>query len=118
MDIYIPVKFKKGKFSAMLIPHFFQSAGKLYRQERNEEWIPIFNEDETPVMKEFGKYLGTEIDFAAGYTFSKAVAIKAGYSMMFVSETMQYLKETQKDTGNRWGWVMLIFKPTFYTNKK
>ena len=117
IDIYVPLKFNKNKFSVMMIPHFFMTAGNLYRQERDENWRPIFNEDYTPKMKEFGRYLGTEIDFAIGYAFSKAVAVKAGYSRMFATESMEYLKVTQKNKANTWGWVMLIFKPTFYQSK-
>ncbi|MCD4736608.1 MAG: hypothetical protein K8R53_11235, partial [Bacteroidales bacterium] len=60
------------------------------------------------------KGLGTEIDVACGYAVSKSAVIKAGYSMMFASESMEYLKGAQAKTGNTWGWVMLIFKPTFY----
>ena len=111
MDIYIPLKFKKDKISAMLIPHFFSTAGTLYRPEKDE------NFNDLPEMKEYSKGLGTEIDLVFGFAFSKSAVIKAGYSMMFASETMEVLKGTQKDKGNTWGWVMLIFKPTFYQSK-
>ncbi|OQX78069.1 MAG: hypothetical protein B6D61_06285 [Bacteroidetes bacterium 4484_249] len=117
MDIYIPLKFKKDKFSAMLIPHFFSTAGQLYRQERDDKWTLKYNDDGTPMMKELKKGLGTEIDLAFGFAFSKSVILKAGYSFMLASESMEYLKGTQKDKGNTWGWVMLIFKPTFYSSK-
>ncbi|MCD4732155.1 MAG: alginate export family protein, partial [Bacteroidales bacterium] len=117
IDIYVPLKFNKNKFSVMLIPHIFQTAGKLYRQERDDDWNLVVDENDNPVMKEFGRHLGTEIDFAIGYAFSKAVAVKAGYSRMFASESMEYLKVTQKDKANTWGWVMLVFKPTFYQSK-
>jgi len=108
MDIFIPIKYKKDKFSAMVIPHIFSTAGTLYRPEKDDD----FNDLED--MKEYSKGLGTEIDFVFGYAFSKAAVIKAGYSMMFASETMEVLKGTQKDKANTWGWIMLIFKPTFY----
>ena len=68
-------------------------------------------------MKEFSKSLGTEIDIAFGYAVTKGMTVKAGYSMMFASETMEYLKNTQVDAGNTWAWVMLVFKPTFYSSK-
>ena len=117
IDIFIPLKFKKDKFAAMLIPHFFQSAGTIYRQERDENWMPVVDDTGDPVMKEFGKGLGTEIDIAFSYSVSKPVAVKAGFSVMMPSESMQYLKNTQKDKLNSWGWVMLIIKPTFYQSK-
>jgi len=111
MDIYFPFKFKKDKISAMIIPHFFSTAGTLYRNEKDDD----FNDLEA--MKEYSKGLGTEIDLVFGYAFSKAVAVKAGYSVMFATETMEVLKNTQKDKANTWGWIMLIFKPTFYQSK-
>lgn len=117
MDISIPIKYKKGKFSAALIPHIFSSAGTMYRQERDNNWDLVVDDQGMPVMKELKKGLGTEIDFTVGYVVSKAAVIKAGYSMMFASESMEYLKGTQRDNGNTWGWVMLIFKPTFYQSK-
>jgi len=110
-DLYFPFKFKKDKISAMIIPHLFSTAGVLYRPEKDE------NFEDTDVMKEYIRYLGTEIDFAFGYTFSKAVAIQAGYSVMFATESMEILKNTQKDKANTWGWIMLVFKPTFYQSK-
>ena len=116
-DIYFPLKYKKNKISLMLIPHIFSTAGQMYRQEMDDQWKPVYNDDGTPKMVELNKGLGTELDLGFGYVFTKSVIVKAGYSMMFASESMEYLKNTQKDKGNTWGWVMLIFKPTFYQSK-
>ncbi len=119
MDISIPIKFKKDKFSAAVIPHIFSSAGTMFRQEMDEDWNPVFEDDGfTPVLKELDKGLGTEIDFTCGYAVSKAAHIKAGISFMMPSESMEYLKGTQANVGNTWGWVMFIFKPTFYKSEK
>lgn len=107
MDIYIPLKYKRNKFSAMLIPHFFSTAGTIYRFGKDDEF------NDTNELKEYSKGLGTEIDMSIGYAFSKSAVIKAGYSVMFASETMEVLKDRQAKTGNTWGWVMLVFKPPF-----
>ena len=117
MDIFIPIKYKKDKFSAALIPRIFSTAGTLYDVDRDSDWNPIINDDGSSKMKEYGKGLGTEIDIVLGYSVTKGMAIKAGYSMMFASETMEVLKNTQVDAGNTWAWVMLVFKPTFYQSK-
>ncbi|RLD56864.1 MAG: hypothetical protein DRJ05_10630 [Bacteroidetes bacterium] len=111
MDIFIPIKYKKDKFSAALIPHIFSTAGTLYAPEKDENFV------DKAEMKEYSKGLGTEIDIVLGYTVTKGMAVKAGYSMMFASETMEVLKGTQVDAGNTWAWVMLVFKPNFYTSK-
>ncbi len=118
VDFYLPLKFKKNKITAMAVPHFFSTSGQMYRQEMDENWQPVFESDGyTPVMKELNKSLGTELDLAFAYGFTKSVVVKAGYSMMFASKSMEYLKNTQKDKGNTWGWLMFIFKPTFYQSK-
>lgn len=112
LDIYIPLKYTDKKFSAMLIPHFFSTAGTVYRYEKDD------NFQNTATMKEYSKSLGTEVDIAVGYSVSKSVILQAGYSAMFASETMEVLKDTQAKAGNTWGWVMIVFKPTFYISEK
>ncbi|RUT73261.1 alginate export family protein [Ancylomarina longa] len=59
------------------------------------------------------KYLGTEVDLSVGYKYSKGVLIKAGYSQMFASDTMEVLKGGDKTKLQNWAWVMLVFKPKF-----
>jgi hypothetical protein len=103
-DIYLPVKFKKDKFFAVLIPHYFLSAAK----------VSQIQEDGS--LKEFSNGLGTEIDLVLGYTISKEVKLMAGYSQMIATETMQVLKGGNYKNSNNWAWVMLTFKPTFYKN--
>ncbi|QCX41102.1 hypothetical protein FF125_17910 [Aureibaculum algae] len=62
------------------------------------------------------KQLGTEADLAFNYNFSEAINIKAGYSQMFASEGMEYLKNNFDDNMNNWGWVMVTIKPTLFTS--
>jgi hypothetical protein len=103
-DIYLPIKFKKDKFSAALIPHYFMSAAKVSQVQ----------EDGT--LKEFSNGLGTEIDLVFAYAISKEVKLMAGYSQMFATETMGILKGTTHENSNNWAWVMITFKPTFFKN--
>jgi len=71
-----------------------------------------------------GSMLGTEIDLSFAYKLKKTVTLKAGYSHMLASETLASLKGTTYTSGtdaglgrtdqmNNWGYVMVIFKPTF-----
>ncbi len=71
-----------------------------------------------------GSMLGTEIDLSFSYKIKKTVTLKAGYSHMLASETLASLKGTTYTSGadaglgrtdqiNSWGYVMIIFKPTF-----
>jgi hypothetical protein len=101
IDLYVPLKYSKNKFSISLVPHFFSADGT------------ILNSDNTKAES----YLGTEIDISAGYKIIKSVSINAGYSQMFATESMEMLKGGSKDEINNWGWVMVAFKPNFFTKE-
>ncbi len=101
IDINTPFIYKKNKFSAVLIPHFFSAEGDL------------LNADSTKA----DAYLGTEIDLNLGYKIHKNIDFNVGYSHMFASESMEILKGGSKNETNNWAWVMVTFKPTFFNNE-
>ncbi len=98
-DINATFTYKKDKFSAKLIPHFFSSAAD------------VFNGGGTKMDNN----LGTEVDFTLGYKLAKEITLNAGYSKMFATETMEALKGGDKDANNSWGWIMLTFKPKLFS---
>ena len=106
LDIFIPLKYKKSKFSAALIPHFFQSAGDIY----------AMGDDGT--LKDYGKGLGTEIDVVIGYAIAPNATIQAGYSHLLPTESMQVIKGGNHENTNNWAWVMIDFTPTFFKSGK
>jgi hypothetical protein len=95
-DLFLGVKYSKDKFSTGLTAHVFSSAGEM----------DIQNSDLT-------KHLGTELDLAFGYNFDGGVVLNIGYSTMFASESMEYLKAGDSDEGNSWAYIMFVFKPNF-----
>jgi len=101
IDIYAPISFQKNKVGLKLIPHFFSADGNIMK----------------PGFENADSYLGTEIDFEVKYELVKNVMIFAGYSHMFATESMEYIKGGSKDETNNWGWVMVTFKPTFFKKK-
>ncbi len=101
LNVNIPFGYKKNKFSAALIPHFFSADGDILDA----------NNDKADA------YLGTEIDLALGYKIIKNVMFNVGYSQMFATESMEILKGGSKDETNNWAWVMVTFKPTFFSKK-
>ncbi len=101
IDVFAPIKFSKNKFSAALIPHFFFAAAE------------VIDTNKKPLKKS----LGTEVDFSVGYTLSKSVKIQAGYSQMFATKTLEALKGGNRGRTNNWAWLMITFKPTFFTSK-
>ncbi len=63
------------------------------------------------------RYLGTEIDIFAGFSLFDNATLRAGYSQMFASESMEVLKGGSRNETNNWVWLMLILKPEFLNNK-
>lgn len=58
-------------------------------------------------------YLGTEVDLYWGFNLAKGVAVKAGYSQLFASESMELLKGGDSNVTQNWGWMMIVMKPKF-----
>ena len=101
LDIYLPISYKKNKFSAELIPHMFQATADIA--------------DPNSAGSFLDQNLGTEIDLTLGYIVNKNVIFKCGYSQMLNSETLNYLKGVATpDNMNSWAWAMFVFKPTFF----
>ncbi len=99
-DINATLAYKKDKFSAKLIPHFFSAAADIYNGTTKMD-----------------SGLGTEIDLTAGYKIAKDISLSAGYSMMFATDSMEVLKGGDKDENNTWGWIMFTFKPKLFSYK-
>ncbi|MDG2194744.1 MAG: alginate export family protein [Polaribacter sp.] len=100
IDINATFAYKKGKFSAKVIPHLFSAAADVY--------------DGTTKMD---SNLGTEIDVNLGYTISSNSSVNIGYSKLFATNAMEVLKGGDKDENNSWAWVMFTFKPTLFSSK-
>ncbi len=98
-DIYATLGYKKGKFSAKLIPHFFSAPADIYSGTTKMD-----------------SNLGTEIDYVMTYKVADNISIKGGYSMMFATETMEVLKGGDSSKANTWGWLMFIFKPKLFSH--
>jgi hypothetical protein len=103
-DIYLVGKYKKKKFSSLLAFHYFASAAKVL--------------DPANTSNTMNNYLGLEMDIVVGWALAKNVSLNAGYSQMFASETMKVLKEGDHNATNNWAWLMLTFKPQFFSNVK
>ncbi len=97
-DINITLAYKKDKFSAKLIPHFFSAAADVF--------------DGATKMD---NKLGTEIDFTMGYKIAKDISFNVGLSKMYATNTMEILKGGNKDANNNWGWIMFTFKPKLFS---
>ena len=103
-DIYGKVVIKTGEKSSLLVKgHYFSAAATLLDNE----------------TKEADKGLGTEIDLVFTQKLLPYATLKLGYSQMFATESMEFLKSQANPSGlQNWGWAMLVIKPNLLKWKK
>ena len=94
IDINLPLKYSKEKLTIVLNPHYFIAAAE----------IPGYQTD-----------LGTEIDLTGSYKFNATFALSAGYSHLIQTNNLVFLKGGDTAEINNWAWLMLTFKPVFYS---
>ena len=85
-----------------MIPHIFNSAASVYNPNS---------------METLDDYLGTELDLMATYKADKNFVISGGFSKMFASSTMEYIKGGNSSNDNNWAWVMVSFNPQIFSFK-
>lgn len=116
IDIYATFNVKVKKWSFFLTPHYFMAAADVYKA--NSETKADFVEADYENMS---KGLGLEIDFGVTYAADKNMLFKAGISEMFGTETLGHIKgySTTDDYNKNgtWAYLMVVFKPNFYTSK-
>ncbi|MCF8457011.1 MAG: alginate export family protein [Bacteroidales bacterium] len=99
-DIYLNLTTKIKKVNLIAFVHLFSTAADLKGADG----------------KAMDASLGTEIDMVCAYKLNDIATIKAGYSHMLATETMETLKKSvpgAKDEMNNWAWLMLSVTPTF-----
>jgi hypothetical protein len=106
-DIYLKGKFKVKKHKFGADAHAFLGAAAILDK----------GEVNTGVVTSTGSYLGTELDLYYETKLNKSVTFKGGYSQMFMTKSMTYVKGGNTYTIQNWAYVILIFKPTLFTHK-
>jgi len=100
-DVFLKLNYNQNKWQFTLMPHVF-SAPNTVLDASNAK---------------MDSYLGTEIDFTAGYAIQKDIVATAGYSQMFGSSTLERLKGGNASNTNNWVWVMVSFSPKLFSLK-
>lgn len=95
VDVYASMGFHKARWSGQVIPHYFVSAADL-------------NPDPTT---DYSRYLGTEVDLIVTYAVAPDIRISAGYSHMFGSESLEFLRGGDHDRTQNFAWLMVRVKP-------
>lgn len=103
-DIYLRLKYQKEKFFVFLEPHYFIAPADVL----DKEYLAS-----NGLYRPMDRSLGTELDLSLGYTPSKLINFKIGYSQIFGTKTLQSLKGGDKDETNNWAYFMITVKPEF-----
>ncbi|OIV39610.1 alginate export family protein [Flavobacterium johnsoniae] len=101
-DAFIKLNYNVNKWQFALIPHVFLSAADVV----------------TPLNEKMDSYLGTEIDATFGYNFKKDITVTGGYSQMFGSKTLEFIKNGDAGHANNWAWLMISVNPRIFSWKK
>ncbi|MCM0667894.1 alginate export family protein [Flavobacterium tyrosinilyticum] len=102
-DIFIKLNYNVNKWQFALIPHVFLAAADVVN---------------VPLNEKMDSYLGTEIDATFGYNFKKDITLTGGYSQMFGSKTMEFIKTGDAGHTNNWAWLMVSVNPRIFSWKK
>ncbi|MBF7092436.1 alginate export family protein [Flavobacterium sp. ALJ2] len=101
-DASLKFNYNVKKWQFTLMPHVFLSAAD----------VAVEN-------KKMDSYLGTEVDFTAGFNFKKDITLTGGYSQMFGTKTLEILKAPgYAGHTNNWAWLMISVNPRIFTWKK
>lgn len=103
-DAFLKLNYNVNKWQFALIPHVFLSAADVV--------TPL------PQSEKLDSYLGTEIDATIGYNFKKDITVSGGYSQMFGSKTLEFLKNGDAGHTNNWAWLMISVNPRIFSWKK
>lgn len=99
-DFYLPIFINYRKFEIQIQNHYYQSFGTIYNIENNEK---------------MSSELGFEMGVMVTYPVSTNLQFLAGYSQIFPTASLQYIKGTgDRYFTQNWAWVSLNFQPKFF----
>ncbi len=102
-DAFVKLNYAPNKWKFNVTPHVFMTAADVKDPSSSNK---------------MDRYLGTEIDVTASYELHKNIAISAGYSQMFGTETLEVLKGGNTSLDNNWAYVMININPRIFTTSK
>ncbi|PWA04673.1 hypothetical protein DB895_10410 [Flavobacterium psychrotolerans] len=100
-DVFLKLNYTHNKWQFNLMPHLFSAPAKVYK-----------------AGNKLSGNLGTELDFTTSYAVQKDITFTAGYSQMFASSTLKFLKGGINNSyTNNWVFVMVSINPRIFTSK-
>lgn len=98
-DVFGKITYRVSNAEISVIPHIFYSAAKM-RDVNNVAIDP---------------YLGTEIDLVGSHRIRKDISASLGYSQMFGSSSLEFLKGGDAGRTQNWAWIMISFHPEIFS---
>jgi hypothetical protein len=82
----------------------------------DKEYIPVTHKASYSIHK----FLGSELDFIYTFKHSKTASLSLGYNVMFQGASLEYLHgiATGDSRFAQFAYIMLTFKPNFFTSKE
>ena len=68
-------------------------------------------------LSELNRTLGHSVELEASYRFSEVLKLTVGYTLMYGTETMDRLKQSNSSKSARWGWFSLVLSPKLFSTK-
>lgn len=122
-DINMKAVYRGGSKFDMKMAFHWLSTGRPINNYLCDPIEEITDPAKIEIMRRYnGKYrfsqnLGGEFDLEASVHPWKNVTIRAGYSMMIASETIQLFKGEDAGSFQNWGWVSLDLTPTMFSTR-
>lgn len=124
-DIYAKIAYKKEKNTVGLDFHLFSAANDVWDGYKVADDLANATDPSTvDILQKMNRSFGMEFDLSFGTQLTEGVSLKAGYSHFLGSETLAYVKgvvdfkgQGRTDQMSNWAYVMVTFKPQFFTTK-
>lgn len=73
----------------------------------------VMDDSATSPLEVASAKLGTEIDFTINYNISNGISIQGGYSQMFATKSLEYIKNVvdESNQANNWTYLMVMVRP-------
>ncbi len=99
-DVFAQLSYTSKKWKYAVAPHYFASAGGLYKNK-----------------EKLNNSLGTELDVTLSYKVVQNLNINGGYSKIWITDSMNHLKGGQK-SGNQWVFLAIHCNPELLNYNK
>lgn len=101
-DFYGKLSYRVRNAELSVMPHLFYSAAPIVDINNNR----------------LDSFLGTEIDFVGTHKIRRDLSGSLGYSQMFGSSSMEFLKGGDASRVQNWVWVMISFHPQIFSSSQ